>query len=144
MIQDTIRRNYKVQDELNFKDLYSPADFIRAAIKKAGGYDEVINLANVLPESAIKNVARFSKQLKKEQIYASAVILKLNFTQVIQYMEIAGFTFSPATNYNLDLKVFKYIGENDGFTHSQNDIDEYFSHTYQIVRNIHLYHFVSV
>ena len=134
LIQDTIRRNYRVQDELVFKDLYSPADFIRAAIKKAGGYDEVRNLPNVLSESAIKNIARFSKHIKKEQLYASAVILKLNFTQVIQYMEISGFTFSPATKCDLDLKVFKYIVENDGFTQSQEDIDTYFSQFEEYVR----------
>ncbi len=125
-IQDAIRKNYKKDDEIIVESLYSPADFIRAALKNAGGYTQVPLFNTVLNNDAIKNIARFSKTIKKEEIYCTSYILKLNFTQIVQYMEISGYTFTPVSNNDLDIEVFKYIVNNNGFTKSYIDIDDYF------------------
>ncbi len=126
LIQDAIRRNYKKEDEINVESLYNPADFIRKALKNAGGCTQVPLFNTVLNNDAIKNIARFSKIIKKEEIYSTAYMLKLNFTQIIQYMEISGYTFSPVTKNNLDIEVFKFIVNNNGFTKSDIFIDDYF------------------
>jgi hypothetical protein len=90
LIQDAIRRNYKKDDEIKIESLYSPADFIRKALKKVGGYTQVPLFSQVLSNNSIKNIARFSKFIKKEEIYCTSYMLKLNFTQIVQYMEISG------------------------------------------------------
>jgi hypothetical protein len=41
-------------------------------------------------------------------------------------MEISGYTFSPVTKNNLDIEVFKFIVNNNGFTKSDIFIDDYF------------------
>jgi hypothetical protein len=41
-------------------------------------------------------------------------------------MEISGYTFTPVSNNDLDIEVFKYIVNNNGFTKSYIDIDDYF------------------
>lgn len=126
-IQDAIRRNYNKYDELKLDVLCSPADFIRAAIKQRGGYSKVPRMNVILNNNARKNIASFKKIIKKEEIYSTAVVLKLNFTQIIQYMEISGYTFSPSTKDNLDINVFNYIVNNNGFTKSDDDITDYFA-----------------
>lgn len=126
-IQDVIRRNYNKYDELKVDVLCSPADFIRAAIKKCGGYSKVPRMNVILNNNSRKNIASFKKNIKKEEIYSTAVVLKLNFTQIIQYMEISGYTFSPSTKDNLDINIFNYIVNNDGFTKSDDDITDYFA-----------------
>lgn len=126
LIQDAIRRNYKKEDELQIDSLYSPADFIRKAFKKAGGYAAVPLFESVLSNDARKNIASFKKSIKKEEIYCTSYLLKLNFTQIIQYMEISGYTFSPVTKNRLDIEVFKFIVNNNGFTKSDDFIDDYF------------------
>ncbi len=125
-IQDAIRRNYNKYDELNLEQVCSPADFIRAAIKNAGGYSKVPLINTILNNDARKNLASFRKTIKKEEIYRSAIILKLNFTQIIQFMEISGYTFSPATKNDLDIEVFNYIVNNNGFTKPYMEIADYF------------------
>ena len=83
-------------------------------------------LNDVLNSDARKNIAKFTKNLRKEEIYCSSYLLKLNFTQIIQFMRISGYTFSPVSKNNIDLEVFKYIVNNNGFTKPQSDIDDYF------------------
>lgn len=126
-IQDAIRRNYNKHDELKVDVLCSPADFIRTAIKQRGGYSKVPRMNVILNNNARKNIASFKKIIKKEEIYSTAVVLKLNFTQIIQYMEISGYTFSPSTKDNLDINIFNYIVNNNGFTKSDDDITDYFA-----------------
>lgn len=125
-IQDAIRRNYNKYDELKVDILCSPADFIRAAIKQRGGYNKVSEIREILNSNARKNIASFKKTIKKEEIYSTSIILELNFTQIIQYMEISGYTFSPSTKDNLDINVFNYIVNNNGFTKPYIDIANYF------------------
>ena len=126
IIQDAIRKNYKKEDELEVESLYSPADFIRTAIKRAGGYTKVPEINEVLNNDARKNIAKFKKIIKKEEIYKTSIILGLNFTQIIQFMEISGYTFSPVTNHNIDMEVFKFIVNNNGFTKPYHYIANYF------------------
>ncbi len=125
-IQDAIRRNYNKNDELKVDVLCSPTDFIRAAVKQRGGYSEVSEIKEILNSDARKNIASFKKTIKKEEIYSTSIILELNFTQIIQYMEISGYTFSPSTKDNLDINVFNYIVNNNGFTKPYIDIANYF------------------
>ncbi len=125
-IQEAIKEYYKPYDEIKIESLNTPVDFIKAAVKRLGGYSKVPLLNVVLNSDARKNIAKFTKNIRKEEIYCSSYLLKLNFTQIIQFMEISGYTFSPVSKNNIDLEVFKYIVNNNGFTKPQSDIDDYF------------------
>ncbi len=125
-IERAIMDNYHKCEEINIESLYTPVDFIKAAVKRIGGYSKVPLLNDVLNSDARKNIAKFTKNIRKEEIYCSSYLLKLNFTQIIQFMRISGYTFSPVSKNNIDLEVFKYIVNNNGFTKPQSDIDDYF------------------
>lgn len=125
-IQKAIINYYIPGDEIKIESLNTPVDFIKAAVKRLGGYSKVPLLNVVLNSDARKNIAKFTKNIRKEEIYCSSYLLKLNFTQIIQFMEISGYTFSPVSKNNIDLEVFKYIVNNNGFTKPQSDIDDYF------------------
>ena len=133
LIQDAIRRHYRVEDEIYIDSLYSPDDFISKVFKNTDDYTRNI-LRNIIPDNARKNIARFKKQVSKKEIFSSAFTLKLNFTQIVQYMEIAGYTFSPVSKYNLDMEIFKYIVENDGFTKPLWEMEEYFEKYPEILK----------
>lgn len=133
LIQDAIRRHYRVEDEIYINSLYSPDDFISKVFKNTDDYTRNI-LRNIIPDNARKNIARFKKQVSKKEIFSSAFTLKLNFTQIVQYMEIAGYTFSPVSKYNLDMEIFKYIVENDGFTKPLWEMEEYFEKYPEILK----------
>ena len=127
LIQDAIRRNYRKEDEIDIESLYSPNDFISKIFKNAEDDNQRSTFDLIITKNARKNIARFAKQVSKKEIYSSAFALNLNFTQIIQYMEISGYTFSPVSKDDVDIEIFKYIVHNNGFTKPLIEMEEYFS-----------------
>ena len=127
LIQDAIRRNYRKEDEIDIESLYSPNDFISKIFKNAEDDNKRSTFDLIITKNARKNIARFAKQVSKKEIYSSAFALNLNFTQIIQYMEISGYTFSPVSKDDVDIEIFKYIVHNNGFTKPLIEMEEYFS-----------------
>lgn len=71
---------------------------------------------------------RMGRMLSKKDVFNMSVAMKLNFTQFIQFMTLAGFTFSPMRDSNhecVDLIIFKYAVENEGFKEGLNDFIEF-------------------
>ena len=121
-----IHKFYKVEDELVLDKYFcSPADFIRAALKKAKP-EYISDFSNVLTKDMIKNIATFKKKITKEEIYNVGIALHLNFTQVIQLMRIAGYTFTPVSKYDLDSVVLMYMANYNGFKSTNIQIYDYF------------------
>ena len=71
-----------------------------------------------------KNFRRGKKSLKKTDCFRLAYLEEMNFTTVIQFMQTAGFSFSPITKNDLDLDIFRYIYEYDGFTKGQEHFEK--------------------
>lgn len=126
-IRNAIKENYDVKDEFVLDyPVYSPCDIIKEAVKRKGGYTRVPLLNSILNSNARKNISRGKKVIKKIEIYQAAIILKLNFTQLVQFMELSGYTFSISSKDDIDIEVFEYALKNDGFIDDEVYIMEYF------------------
>ena len=62
------------------------------------------------------NFRRGNKVFRKNDCLRLACLGKMNFTTVIQFMQYAGFSFSPTSKDDMDLDIFKYIYKYNGFT----------------------------
>ncbi len=129
-IRASIKDNYDIEDEFILDyPVYSPCDIIKEAVKRKGGYTRVPLLNTILNSDARKNISRGKKVIKKLEIYQAAIILKLNFTQLIQLMELSGYTFSISSKDDIDIEVFEYALNNDGFIDDEIYIMEHFKHS---------------
>lgn len=139
-IIDLIDRRYEEKDELDimedsklfyYKTAYSFIDnYIHALYNKTfRTYKEIkVGLKKYYHRKNDFSEFRNGRALSKKDVFNMSVAMGLNFTMFIQFMTLAGYTFSPIRDENcecVDLMVLKYAYENDGFIEGVNDFIEY-------------------
>jgi len=119
-----INHKYKKSDEYDYDvDDEKPYPFDFA--EEYGKDHKVMNrVGSFYSKDMRKNLRRGKKTLKKTDCFRLAYLEGMNFTTIIQFMQIAGFSFAPISKNDLDLEVFKYIYENDGFTKGQQHFEK--------------------
>ena len=130
LIHEYISENYNPKDEIKviktvefpYRSAYSFMDTYIAEYGKEAfvGYKKYVTRMNDISELRIGK-----KILKKIDVFNMAMGASMNFTNFIQFMTLAGFTFSPIKE--LDLEVLKYALNNNGFSKGLVHSIEYFN-----------------
>lgn len=130
---------YNESDEFELDNVNNPLDFLLEYRKKKG-YFETEAVTGVFGEydndsskktnkykDVIKNIKKGKRIISKYETYRIAMALKLNFTEIIQFMSLSGFSFGSFSKDNIDYEVFNFIIHNNGFSNEYCDPEEYFS-----------------
>lgn len=119
-----INHKYKKKDEYCYDpDVEKPYPFDFA--EEYGKDHKVMNrVGSFYSKDMRKNLRRGKKSLKKTDCFRLAYLEGMNFTTIIQFMQIAGFSFAPISKNDLDLEVFKYIYKYDGFVKGQEHFEK--------------------
>ena len=124
-LMDIINEHYNKNDEFDVSDCNGPIDFLRKYRKKVG-YDKTSEVDAVMSPDSIKKAASGKRKIKKEEILQLAFALGLNYTEIIQFMYLAGYTFSTISEDSFDIVILEYIIEFNGFTKEKWEIYEDF------------------
>ncbi len=128
-IQTLINEKYKPEKALKIiKDNYYTFDTAYSYIdlyRDEYGKEKIKDIKQFFSKNDPSNFRTGEKALKKYDVIQLSFAIGLNFTQTIQFMKIAGFSFSSV--FEEDVEVFKYIVRFDGFTKGIIHGIEYFS-----------------
>ena len=146
MIED----NYRNEDEFDILEWVSNVSMIRPldffmSYRKAKGYRETEAVKDVFGyvkngdklryDNVIGDIRKGKRTFSKYEVYRISIAYKWNFTQVIQFMNLCGYSFSAISDYNIDFIFFNYMLEHNGFSDGA-DPYEYFYGQCEEINNI--------